>query len=100
MSLRPGSEAAHVRARVLIAGRVQGVGFRFAARQVAQQQRLSGWVRNRTDGSVEAVVQGESAGVQAFLDWCRRGPRGAAVTEVQVVWEPYQEEFQGFRIVG
>jgi acylphosphatase len=100
MNQRPGREEAQVRARVLISGRVQGVGFRFAARQEAQQQGLSGWVRNRADGSVEAVVEGEGAGVQACLAWCRRGPRGAVVTDVQVTWEPYQGEPQGFRIVG
>jgi acylphosphatase len=85
---------------VLIAGQVQGVGFRFAARQTAQQQGVSGWVRNRPDASVEAVVEGEEAAVQAFLAWCRRGPIGSVVTDVQVTWAPYQGEFHGFRILG
>jgi acylphosphatase len=100
--MRPGpdSEDTRDRARILIAGHVQGVGFRFAAQKVAQRQRLGGWVRNRPDGRVEAVVEGEGAAVQAFLDWCRRGPLGAVVTDVQVTWEPYRGEFQGFRIVG
>jgi acylphosphatase len=76
------------------------VGFRFSAQKAARHQRLSGWVRNRADGSVEAMVEGEESAVQAFLAWCRRGPIGAAVTDVQVMWEPYVGELQHFRIVG
>jgi acylphosphatase len=100
MSTSPASEEPLVRARVLISGRVQGVGFRFAAQKAAHRQRLSGWVRNRADGSVEAMVEGEGSDIQAFLTWCRRGPVGAAVTDVQVMREPYVGEFHAFRIVG
>jgi acylphosphatase len=89
-----------VRARLVIAGWVQGVYFRASAREVADAQRLSGWVRNRMDGAVEAVVEGEKAAVQAFIVWCQQGPAGAEVTEVQVTMEPYTDEYQGFRIVG
>jgi acylphosphatase len=85
---------------VLVAGRVQGVGFRYSAQKVAQQHGLSGWVRNRADGRVEAIVEGANAAVRAFLAWCQRGPIGSGVTDVQVTWQPYHGEFQGFRIVG
>jgi acylphosphatase len=88
-----------VRARLVISGWVQGVYFRASARDVANTQHLSGWVRNRLDGAVEAVVEGEKAAVQAFIAWCQQGPQGAEVTDVQVAMEPYADEFEGFRIV-
>jgi acylphosphatase len=65
--------------RLRITGRVQGVGFRYAMQSEAARRSLSGWVRNRRDGSVEALVQGEAGAVEALLDWARRGPAGARV---------------------
>lgn len=69
--------------QVRITGVVQGVGYRAWTEQAARQRGLSGWVRNRRDGSVEALAQGESAAVQALIDWTKRGPPGARVTEVK-----------------
>jgi acylphosphatase len=94
------SQTPMVCARIVISGRVQGVYFRASARDVARAQRLSGWVRNRLDGDVEAVVEGEKDAVQAFIAWCHDGPPGAHVTAVQVTMEPYTGELQGFRIAG
>jgi acylphosphatase len=94
------SQTPTIRARIVIAGRVQGVYFRASARDVARAQRLSGWVRNRTNGDVEAVVEGETDAVQAFIAWCHTGPPGAHVTEVRVTMDPSTDEYQGFRIVG
>jgi acylphosphatase len=65
-----------------ITGRVQGVGYRYALQQEAEKLGVSGWVRNRRDGSVEAVVQGEQSSVDAVVAWTRRGPIGSAVAEV------------------
>jgi acylphosphatase len=89
-----------IRARIVISGRVQGVSFRASAREVARVQRLSGWIRNRLEGGVEAVVEGDDAAVQAFIAWCREGPVGAHVTAVQVTRELYTGAFHGFRVVG
>jgi acylphosphatase len=61
---------------------VQGVGFRDAAVQAAFTFGVTGWVRNRRDDSVEAFVQGDLAAVERFVDWCRRGPPLARVTDV------------------
>jgi len=68
--------------RLRIHGRVQGVWFRESMRQRADQLKVTGWVRNRTDGTVEALVQGDPAAVEAMVDWARRGPEGAKVDRV------------------
>jgi len=74
-----------------IHGRVQGVGYRAALAAQAGSGGISGWVRNRRDGSVEAVVQGDPAAVEKILAWARRGPAAARVAEVDV--QPAQGEF-------
>lgn len=70
--------------RVLVRGRVQGVGYRYAMVGVAHHAGVCGWVRNRRDGTVEALVQGNGAAVLALVAWCERGPPGAEVAEVEV----------------
>lgn len=70
--------------RLLIAGRVQGVGYRWWCVRQAGHLGLDGWVRNRADGSVEAVAHGPEDAVDDLIEACRNGPRGAAVTSVQV----------------
>jgi len=70
--------------RLVIHGRVQGVGYRDAAVQAAFEFGVAGWVRNRSDGTVEAVAQGSPAAVESFVTWCRRGPPLARVTEVTI----------------
>jgi acylphosphatase len=85
------------RARLLITGRVQGVGFRYAVRQQARSHHLAGWVSNRPDGSVEAVVEGEDERVDSVVRWCGRGPAGAHVEDVDVAWEEPRGE-NGFAV--
>jgi len=68
--------------RLSISGRVQGVGFRAFTLRAARELGLSGWVRNRRDGTVEALVCGPSDAVEEMLARCRRGPRGSRVTKV------------------
>lgn len=77
-----------VRYRVLVSGRVQGVYFRDACRQLALQRGVRGWVRNMPDGRVEAVFEGPAGDVQQLVDWSRRGPRAAVVADVSVRAEP------------
>ncbi len=72
------------RVRVVIKGWVQGVGFRASCRREAQRLGLTGWVRNRADGSVEALFEGSEANVATMLRWCEHGPDGAEVSAVQV----------------
>ena len=70
--------------RLRITGRVQGVGYRYGLRDEAQRLGVTGWVRNRLDGSVEAVVQGAPAQVEQLIAWARRGPPAARVADVGV----------------
>ena len=76
-----------IRRRVLITGRVQGVGFRWSCRRMAASHRVTGWCRNLPDGRVEACFEGEPAAVEGAVAWCRSGPPGAIVTDVEVVLE-------------
>jgi acylphosphatase len=85
------------RKRVVVRGRVQGVFFRDTTRRQAQAHGVSGWVRNRDDGAVEAAFEGEPAAVDAMLEFVRSGPRGSVVEDVEVVDEPAQSE-SGFRV--
>jgi acylphosphatase len=68
--------------RLIVTGRVQGVGYRFWATRMAVRLGLRGWVRNRRDGSVEALVTGDPKAVAAMIEVCRDGPPGAGVTDV------------------
>lgn len=86
------------RARVLVSGLVQGVFFRHEAATRARARGVRGWVRNLTDGRVEAVFEGDEDGVRALVDWCRAGPRGARVEGVSVDWESPSGEPEGFRV--
>ena len=75
------------RVRLRIRGRVQGVFYRDSTQREAQRMELRGWVRNRSDGSVEAVAQGPPERVAALIDWCHEGPPLARVVEVSVIEE-------------
>lgn len=83
--------------RFLIRGLVQGVGFRYAMAARARQLGITGWVRNRRDGHVEAMVGGDAGQVDAILDWARVGPAGATVDELVV--ETASGEFSGFEVL-
>lgn len=78
------SAAATVARRLVIAGRVQGVGFRYAFADEARMRGLAGWVRNRRDGRVEALVSGPAPAVEAMIAWARLGPPAAQVSSVEV----------------
>ena len=90
------AQAKLVSLRLRIEGLVQGVGYRAFAAAEARKLRLDGWVRNRSDGTVEAQVYGETADVESFVQACLRGPSGAKVTNIDLRnCEPLEEK--GFR---
>jgi acylphosphatase len=74
--------------RIVIHGRVQGVGFRWSLMERAGELRLEGWVRNRADGSVEALLSGPAEGVDALTAWAHRGPPHARVARITWQDEP------------
>jgi acylphosphatase len=86
-----------MRRRVIVHGRVQGVFFRAECRSEAASLGLAGWVRNRADGTVEAVFEGEAAPVEAMIAWAEHGPSGALVERVEV-FEEEPEGMAGFAI--
>lgn len=83
----PGDQNA-LRLRLVIRGRVQGVWFRESTRIEAERLGVHGWVRNRPDGTVEAVLEGAPLAVRQLEVWCHQGPSGARVTEVVSNAEP------------
>lgn len=86
-----------IRAHVWISGRVQGVGYRMTAAKMATHLELKGWVRNLTDGRVEAVFEGEEAAIESMLRWCHNGPPAAIVEQVRASYET-PEDLQSFNI--
>jgi acylphosphatase len=81
---------------VLVHGSVQGVGFRVSLLRAATARGVAGWVRNRPDGTVEAVLEGAPDVVESVVAWCRRGPRGAVVERLEV----HREEPEGLAGFG
>ena len=81
-----------------VSGRVQGVGYRYSLCAEAQANGISGWVRNRGDGTVEAILQGSPQAVEKTLAWARRGPPGARVTAVSTQDAPgeFDRPYSGF----
>jgi acylphosphatase len=83
---------------VYISGHVQGVFFRAATQHAAKGFMLSGWVRNKADGRVEAVFEGKDENVDKMLEWCHIGPPAARVEKVLIEEESYTGEFKDFNI--
>ena len=93
-----GKAGVKARAHVFVSGRVHGVFFRVHTRRKAEAGGVNGWVCNLSDSRVEAVFEGEEEAVKALVNFCKRGPSSAVVTSVDVTWEPYTGEFNGFKI--
>ena len=86
------------RLHATVEGRVQGVGFRAFVEQSAMALNLKGWVRNRWDGSVEVLAEGEHKNLEVFLAALWRGPRASSVTDVLFEWLPATGEFTYFSV--
>ena len=86
------------RVRLIIHGKVQGVFFRASTQNKAKELGLSGFVRNREDGTVEIVAEGYEDQLSELVNWCRTGPDMAIVDSVQSDWRPYEAQFVDFRV--
>jgi acylphosphatase len=86
------------RAHVYVTGRVQGVFFRGETVKFAERLGVCGWVRNLSDGRVEALFEGDKEQVEKAVDFCRQGPPGAHVLNLDVKWEDWKGEFLDFKI--
>lgn len=82
--------------RVFISGFVQGVGFRHFIRSKAKELRLTGWVRNLPDGSVEAIFQGNKSSIEEIIKDCKKGPFLSEVESLEIKWENVKQKFDDF----
>ena len=83
---------------LMIKGKVQGVFYRATAKETANKLGITGWIKNTVEGDVEAVVTGETAQLQTFVEWCKNGPERASVSEV-IVTEQDETMFDEFSIL-
>ncbi|MCK5508453.1 MAG: acylphosphatase [Desulfobacterales bacterium] len=90
--------AKKMRVHAIISGRVQGVFFRMETKRAADNCKVLGWVRNKIDGTVEAVFEGNEENVNSILGWCKDGPRLADVEKVDVTPEDYKGEYSEFKL--
>ncbi|MEM5871841.1 MAG: acylphosphatase [Candidatus Aenigmatarchaeota archaeon] len=88
----------NARVHLLISGKVQGVFFRANTRKVANEIGVTGWVRNVPNGMVEVVAEGRKNQLDRLIEFCKKGPEGAKVEDIEINWEKYKGEFKDFEI--
>ncbi|KHO47356.1 MAG: acylphosphatase [archaeon GW2011_AR5] len=86
-------------ARVVVSGKVQDVSFRSFVRRNAELLGLSGYVRNRDDGKVEAVIEGDKDAIEALIEAMRTGPEKAAVKDIDIEWRPHSGIYNDFKVI-
>jgi len=86
------------RGHIFISGKVQGVFFRSTIRKKAKELGVNGWVKNLTDGRVEAIFEGEEEKIKKMIEFCHKGPKAANVKDVEVKWEESKNEFNDFKV--
>jgi len=88
----------NVRAHLIVSGFVQGVYFRSTAAETGLKLGLTGWAKNRPNGTVEIIAEGDKDQIEKLIKWCHKGPPTARVDGVDISWEPTTGEFQTFRV--
>ena len=83
---------------LLIKGEVQGVFYRATAKEIADKLGVTGWIKNKWDGNVEALATGDEESLQKFIEWCRQGPKKAGVTDV-IVTKKEETTFNNFSVI-
>ncbi len=89
----------NLRVHIFVSGKVQGVFFRSNTRNKAMELGLTGWVRNLSDGRVEAIFEGEKEKVKKMIEWVGKGPEYARVEDMEIIPEEYKREFNGFAVI-
>ena len=87
-----------IRAHIFASGKVQGVWYRESARKKTEKMSITGWIKNLSDGRVEAIFEGSKGNVEKMVNWARKGPIWAKIEALDVVWEDCLGEFEGFEI--
>lgn len=82
----------------MVSGKVQGIFYRASCEEIAKSYGLNGWVRNLPSGEVEVLAQGEKEKIEKLIQWCKKGPSGAKVIDVEVKWTEVKESFSTFFI--
>jgi len=90
--------SAKKRVKLLISGRVQGVGFRFNTKRKAKKLGVKGWVKNLDNGKVKAVAEGKEKDLEKLIEWAKKGPFTAKVTDINIEFDNYKGEFNRFKI--
>ena len=87
------------RVHLIISGRVQGVFYRYSTKQKAEQLGIKGWVRNLSNGNVEALLEGDEKNINEMISWCKKGPEHSDVTNIELISEKPINEFEDFKIL-
>ena len=95
---KSGDKNKRVRVYIILTGRVQGVAFRYYARNIANRLGVKGWIRNLDNGAVEATIEGERNSVNQMIEWCKKGPNLALVEDIKIIWQSYAGDFSEFHI--
>ena len=85
--------------QLIIKGRVQGVFFRATAKDMADELGITGWVKNTDEGNVEIIATGTEEQLRKFIEWCKKGPRKAIVTDVEISKKDKEENFKSFQVI-
>ncbi len=86
------------RVKLKIHGKIQGVFFRYTAKQIADKLKVKGWIKNNFDGTIDAVIEGKDEAVDEMVKWCKAGPTNSIVEKVDIREEYYKGEFKEFKI--
>ena len=89
----------NARVHLVVEGRVQGVWYRDSTRLKATELEIKGWVKNRSDGTVEIVAEGHESDIRKFVEWCHEGPPYAVVGKITETSQEFRNEFDSFNIV-
>ena len=89
----------NIRVHLIVEGKVQGVWYRDSTRIKAAELEIKGWIKNRTDGTVEIMAEGLEVNIQKFIGWCHEGPPYAVVNNITVSPQEFRNEFDSFNIV-